>query len=91
MSKYRPHQVLFGATSERRALARMAPYWGVEPLFIKLEDGSTTEDEVAQAIIAVREQYGIKPGSRVVVTAGLRAKKTGSTSIMEIREVPRTN
>jgi len=90
MSKYRPQQVLFGATSERSALARMALYWGVEPVLIKIDDDTQTEDEVAQAIVGVREQYGIKPGSRIVVTAGLRAKRTGSTSIMEIREIPRT-
>jgi pyruvate kinase len=90
MSKYRPQQILFGLTSERKALERMALYWGVEPLFIRVEDGSDTEDEVSQAMITVREQYGVKPGSRVVVTAGLRAKKQGSTSIMEIREIPRT-
>ncbi len=90
MSKYRPQQMLFGATSDPKALTRMALYWGVEPVFIKLDEESETEDEIAQAIIGVREQYGIKPGSRLVVTAGVRAKKTGSTSIMEIREIPRT-
>ncbi len=90
MSKYRPQQTLFGATTDVKALNRMAPYWGVEPVHIKLEDESSTEDEVNQAMLAVREQYGIKPGSRVVITAGLRAKRTGSTSVLEIREIPRT-
>ena len=90
MSKYRPQQFLFGATSEKRALARMAPYWGVEPLLITLEEESSTEDEIAQAMLALREQYGIKPGSRIVITAGLRSKKSGSTNLMEIREIPRT-
>ena len=90
MSKYRPQQLLFGVTTERKALARMALCWGVEPVFIGIDDSSTTEDEVAEAVLTLRELYGIKPGSRVVVTAGLRAKKSGSTSIMEIREVPRT-
>ena len=90
ISKYRPQQTLFGATTDVKALNRMAPYWGVEPVHIKLEDESSTEDEVNQAMLAVREQYGIKPGSRVVITAGLRAKRTGSTSVLEIREIPRT-
>jgi len=90
MSKYRPQQILFGVTSERKALLRMAPYWGVEPLFVPLDESTSTEDEVSQAVVAVREHFGIKPGSRVVVTVGLKAKRTGSTSIMEIREIPRT-
>lgn len=90
ISKYRPQQFLFGATSEKKALNRMAPYWGVEPLLISLDEESSTEDEIGQAMLALREQYGIKPGSRIVITAGLRAKKSGSTNLMEIREIPRT-
>ncbi|MCB0324252.1 MAG: pyruvate kinase [Bdellovibrionales bacterium] len=89
MSKYRPRQPLFGATSEIRSLNRMVLYWGVEPVYLPLGDEVNIEDEVQSALQALRDMYGIKPGSRVVITAGLRAKKKGSTNVMEIREVPR--
>jgi pyruvate kinase len=89
IAKYRPQQVVFGATTERRTLARMAPYWGVNPVLMKLGEDSKAEDEIARAMAAVRDQYGLKPGSRVVITAGLRSMKTGSTMLMEIREIPR--
>lgn len=89
MSKYRPQQRLFGVTSERAALARMSLYWGVEPVFIAVDENTETEDEIYQAMLTIRDEFGVKPGARVVLTAGLKAKQSGSTSIMEIREVPR--
>ncbi|MCC6221113.1 MAG: pyruvate kinase [Deltaproteobacteria bacterium] len=89
VAKYRPQQALFGATSEKKVLARMALYWGVYPVLFSIHEEHMTEAEVVSAMITVRDQFGLKPGSRVVVTAGLRAKKSGTTSLMEIREIPR--
>lgn len=92
MAKYRPHAQVFGATSVQSILAKMALLWGVEPLLIEIDPEDTTmEHEVSQALLAARDTYGLKPGSRVVVTVGLRAKRSGSTNVMEIREVPRTS
>ncbi len=88
-AKYRPRQTLFGATTEKSSLARMALYWGVIPVYMNLGDNASTEDEVREAMTVVREQFGLRQGSRVVITSGLRVKKTGTTNIMEIREIPR--
>ncbi len=90
MAKYRPQQPLVGATTDPKALSRMALYWGVQPVALSFEDEIDTEDEITRAMVAVRDQLGIKPGSRVVVTAGLRAKKSGTTTLMEVRDIPRT-
>jgi pyruvate kinase len=90
MAKYRPLKPLFGVTTERKTLNRMSLYWGVEPVLIELAPDSSTEDEIIQALVALRDQYGLKPGSRVVLTAGLRSKSIGATNLMEIREIPRT-
>ena len=89
MAKYRPHAIVFAATSVAKSLAKMALYWGVQPLLISLSESSSMEDEVSNALFAARDTYGLKPGSRVVITVGLRTKKTGSTNVLEIREVPR--
>ncbi len=88
LSKYRPKQPLVGATNMKHVLARMALFWGVEPVFVPL-DSSSSEEEISAALETLRDQYGYKPGSRVVVTAGRTARKTGTTSIMEVREIPR--
>ena len=67
----------------------MALYRGVQPLYCEVTSETTLEGEVHNAMSAVRDQFGLKPGSRVIITSGLRAKKTGTTSVMEIREIPR--
>lgn len=90
MAKYRPLAQVYGATSVPETLAKMALIWGVQPLFIPLQENATMEDEVTNALLSARDTYGVKPGSRVVITVGLRSKKTGSTNVLEIREVPRT-
>ncbi|HMO18718.1 MAG TPA: pyruvate kinase [Oligoflexia bacterium] len=91
MAKYRPQAPIFGATSVRETLAKMALYWGVEPLLIDISSNDASmEYEVSQALLAARDTYGLKPGSRVLITVGLRTKRTGSTNVMEVREVPRT-
>ncbi len=89
MAKYRPRQPLFGVTSESRSLTRMALYWGVEPLLISVDEEMNIEAEIRCALESIRDEFGLKPGSRVVITAGLRARKQGSTNVMEIREIPR--
>lgn len=89
IAKYRPQQALFGATSEIGPLTKMALYWGVIPIQIPVKENYTTEEEVTAAMTAIRDQFGVKPGSRVVLTAGLRAKKSGTTSLLEIRDIPR--
>lgn len=91
MAKYRPNQPLYGATSQKRSLNRMALYWGVEPVLIELDRNAGIEGEIREAMLAIRDNYDSKPGSRVVVTAGLRTKSTGSTNVMEIREIPRSS
>jgi pyruvate kinase len=89
MAKYRPRFPLIAVTEDLRARDRMSLVWGVEPLAISLPGEVTTDEEVLNALLAARDQYGIKPGARVVVTAGLRTKKAGSTNILQVREIPR--
>ncbi len=91
MAKYRPVQNLFGVTNHVKSLRRMALYWGVQPVLISPEDAQPDEDEIQQTITLIRDTFGIKPGARVVVTAGLKSHHVGSTNIMQIREIPRTS
>ena len=70
---------------------RLALVWGIEPVQVELTTNAFTEDEIMAALTAVRERSGLKPGSRVVVTAGLRTNKSGATNILEVREIPRNS
>ena len=89
MAKYRPLEPLFGVTSEKKSLARMSLFWGVQPVLVDVSEGSSIESEIVAAMASVRDEFGLKPGSRVVITAGLRTGHSGSTNVMEIREIPR--
>lgn len=87
IAKYRPKPPIFGVTTEQATLAQLALVWGIEPVLIQLEGEEA--DEIGTALRVVRDRFGIKPGSRVILTSGKRARKSGTTTLMEIREVPR--
>lgn len=89
MAKYRPTQPLFGVSPSKRSLLKMVLCWGVIPVLNELEDKSSHEEELTRALSILKSSYGLKPGARVVITAGLATKLTGSTTLMEIREIPR--
>lgn len=89
ISKYRPEQIIFGVSSNEETLPRLALVWGIEPVALKETENASTEKELLEALTTIRDAFGLKPGSRIVFTAGRRAQQTGSTSLMEIREIPR--
>ncbi|MDD2943258.1 MAG: pyruvate kinase [bacterium] len=89
MAKYRPRQPLYGFTTEESTLNRMSIYWGVQPVHVRSTDGTGAEEEITNALEVLRDEHNLKPGTRVVVTAGLRSQQSGSTSLMQVREIPR--
>ena len=91
VAKYRPRFPIYGVTISEKVMNRLALVWGIEPVQVELTTNAFTEDEIMAALTAVRERSGLKPGSRVVVTAGLRTNKSGATNILEVREIPRNS
>jgi pyruvate kinase len=89
LSKYRPLQPLFAATPDPNTLPRMALYWGIEPILTSLGDNTNIEYEITEAMCHIRDHYGVKPGMKIVVTAGLRSGEKGGTNVMEVRLIPR--
>lgn len=91
VAKYRPPFPIYAATGEEKVMNRAALVWGVEAVKVDLAWVTNTEEEVSASLVGVREKFGVKPGARVVVTAGLRTNKPGATNILEIREIPRNS
>ncbi|MBX7138949.1 MAG: pyruvate kinase [Oligoflexia bacterium] len=85
IAKYRPQQPLYGASTKSATLQRMALYWGVIP--IPLKATASHDDEIQAALESVQIREGLLNGSRAVVTGGMATGKSGSTSILEIREM----
>ena len=91
VAKYRPPFPIYAATGEESVMNRVALIWGVEAVKVDLNNISNTEEEVTTSLVGVREKFGVKPGARVVVTAGLRTNKPGATNILQVREIPRNS
>jgi pyruvate kinase len=86
VAKYRPQQPLYGVTGNSRTLQRMCLYWGVTPL--TLSSVVSREEETSESLKKVAAREKLPSKSRAIVTGGALAKKAGSTTIMEIREIP---
>jgi pyruvate kinase len=83
IAKYRPQQPLFGASSSERTIRRMCLYWGVRPVHFRSPESH--ERELETALEYVQEVGNFSDGERAVITAGLRVRTPGSTSLLQIR------
>jgi pyruvate kinase len=86
VSKYRPRKPIFVVSPYPRSLQRMALIWGsIGVLSNKTE---SRFEEVEAAITAIQNSpHAFKKGARIVITNGLRTNLTGSTNMMEVREI----
>jgi pyruvate kinase len=86
VAKYRPQQPLYGASRDEATLRRMALYWGVQP--IVMEQSESHDEEINGALRAVQKREGLPDGARCIVIGGSAVGRPGSTSILEIRDLP---
>ena len=68
LSAFRPRAPIFGIAPEEEVLRRFAMNWGVIPL--KTLEYSTTDELVANAMLAAINSQVLRPGERVVIVAG---------------------
>lgn len=85
LAKYRPNQPLYGAAVKESARNKMALLWGVIP--IAYPSTASHHDELDAALEAVQKRENAPDGSLAVITSGLSVGQTGSTSIIEIRQM----
>lgn len=86
LAKYRPQQTLYGTSTRAATVRRMNIYWGVTPIAIR--ESADHSAELETALHAIKEKDNLSIGSRAVITGGLIVEKPGSTSVMEVREIP---
>lgn len=68
LAAFRPRAPIFGIASEEEILRRFALNWGVIPC--RIDEYSTTDELVTQAMLGVLETDHLRPGERVVIVAG---------------------
>ena len=85
VAKYRPKQLIVGATPCRRTYQQLAMVWGINPILTSIQ---YTEEDLMKNTIEVLKEYGYaEKGDTVVVTAGLPLNESGSTNFLKVLEV----
>ncbi|WP_205695881.1 pyruvate kinase [Conexibacter sp. SYSU D00693] len=86
VSAHRPEVPIFALSPGRETVRRCGLMWGVKGASMPRHE--VTEELIHHAARRVAELGWLKPGSRVGITAGLPSGRPGSTSLLQIQEVP---
>ena len=85
VSKFRPRQAIVASTPIRKTYHQLAMSWGVLPV---LSLNQTDTDSLFQHAIDCAKQVDVvRPGDRVVITAGVPLGRSGTTNILKVEEV----
>jgi pyruvate kinase len=76
---------VIAASPHPEVLRRTALYSGVIPLLVS--PGSDTDQMVANATSAARDEGLVRPGDRVVVVAGVPVGLAGQTNLIKVETV----
>ena len=82
VARLRPRRPIIGLTHNRSALQQMALEWGVRPM--EIPECNDVQDLWERALSAARQSEFVRPGHRVVVTAGTAVNIAGSTNVIKV-------
>ena len=86
VSAHRPTVPIYALSPGRETVRRCGLMWGVQAASMKRHE--ITEELIHDAVRRCTELGWIQPGQRVGVTAGLPSGKPGTTSLLQVQEVP---
>lgn len=86
VSAHRPDVPIYALSPGRETVRRCGLMWGVTASSIGRYD--VTEELIAAAAARVVELGWCQPGMRVGITAGLPSGRPGSTSLLQVQELP---
>ena len=85
VARFRPQVPVVAATPDPATRNRMVLVWGVVPLLVPKYD--TTDEMFATTTHAALEAGLVKPGDRVVITAGIPAGNEGRTNMLKVHTI----
>jgi pyruvate kinase len=85
VARLRPRRPIIGLTHHRYSLQHMALEWGVTP--VPIPEAADVEELWATSLEAARGTGIVKPGDRVVLTAGTAVNIPGSTNVIKVEVV----
>jgi len=85
VARYRPCMPILAATPDPVVYRRMALVWGVTPLLVP--EYASTDEMIENTTRAARNTGLVKPGDRVVITAGIPAGGEGRTNMLKVHVI----
>lgn len=84
-SKFRPHEIIIGATPDIKTFHQLALSWGVAPVLAKNQDSS--DKLFIHAIDCAKQIDAVQSGDTVVITGGVPVNIEGMTNILKVAVV----
>ncbi len=85
VSRFRPEPPILAVTTEDNTWRELQLSWGVFP--VKIIQVKNIDDMLNKARIMGKKTGLVKKGDRVVITAGTPVGLTGTTNLLEVREI----
>lgn len=85
MSRYRPRSPIIAVTPSPVVRRQLVLYWGVTPLLAPRTDN--TDEMIAHAVRAARENGLVKESDTLVITAGSAGSTPGTTNLIKVHLV----
>lgn len=84
IARFRPSNPIMAVSPSGHTQRRLALVWGVQCAVVP--DFSTTDGMLLYTLDAARD-FGLKPGSKIVVTAGVPFGAVGQTNLIQVHEI----
>ncbi len=85
VSKFRPSEAIVAATPEKKTYHQLALSWGVCPVLALVQDD--TDKLFLHAIDCARRLDIVSKGDKVVITAGVPLRQSGTTNLLKVQTV----
>ena len=85
VSKFRPSEPIVAATPDIKTFHQLSMSWGVFPVLALNQDD--TDRLFLHAIDCARQLDIVNKGDKVVITAGVPLKQSGTTNLLKVQEV----
>lgn len=85
VSKFRPSEAIVAATPDVKTFHQLSLSWGVFPVLALNQDD--TDRLFLHAIDCARQLDIVSKGDKVVITAGVPLKQSGTTNLLKVQEV----
>lgn len=85
VSKFRPCEAIVAATPDTKTFHQLSLSWGVSPVLALNQDD--TDRLFLHAIDCAKQLDIVSRGDKVVITAGVPLRQSGTTNILKVQEV----